>query len=280
MTAHPHHTYGAHCFVDARARIAADVIVHPGVYIGPDVTIEPGVIVGPGALIGDATHEAGAAIHIHHGATIGAGAIVLPGVSIGKGVRVASGTLVSSTLPPYAIVSGAPARITGYVEGLPTHAAAARATIEDAKHTLPGEGVRRLGIGNVTLHRLKRIEDIRGNLSVGEFPTDIPFMPARYFLVFDVPSEKTRGEHAHKVCKQFLVCARGSCAVVVDDGVSRCEVCLNTPSLGLYIPPRIWGIQYKFTADGVLLVFASDSYDPADYIRDYADFQHFVSVTP
>jgi UDP-2-acetamido-3-amino-2,3-dideoxy-glucuronate N-acetyltransferase len=32
----------------------------------------------------------------------------------------------------------------------------------------------------------------------------------------------------------------------------------------------VWGIQYKYTADAVLLVLASDYYDPSDYIRDYS----------
>ncbi|WP_289628836.1 WxcM-like domain-containing protein [Escherichia coli] len=40
----------------------------------------------------------------------------------------------------------------------------------------------------------------------------------------------------------------------------------------MYLPPMTWGIQYRYSADAVLLVFASDFYDPADYIRDYSDF--------
>jgi hypothetical protein len=34
----------------------------------------------------------------------------------------------------------------------------------------------------------------------------------------------------------------------------------------------VWGIQYKFSSDAVLLVFASHEYDPADYIRNYSEF--------
>ena len=34
----------------------------------------------------------------------------------------------------------------------------------------------------------------------------------------------------------------------------------------------VWALQYKYTADAVLLVLASDYYDPSDYIRDYAEF--------
>ena len=40
----------------------------------------------------------------------------------------------------------------------------------------------------------------------------------------------------------------------------------------------VWGIQQKYTHDGVLLVLASDHYDPADYIRDYAEFLRLVKA--
>ena len=34
----------------------------------------------------------------------------------------------------------------------------------------------------------------------------------------------------------------------------------------------VWAVQYRYSADAVLLVFASDHYDAADYIRDYDEF--------
>ena len=34
----------------------------------------------------------------------------------------------------------------------------------------------------------------------------------------------------------------------------------------------VWSTQYKYTEDAILLVFASDPYDPDDYIRDYDAF--------
>ncbi|MEK7800948.1 MAG: WxcM-like domain-containing protein, partial [Pseudomonadota bacterium] len=38
----------------------------------------------------------------------------------------------------------------------------------------------------------------------------------------------------------------------------------------------IWGVQYKYTQDALLLVFASDHYDAADYIRSYSEFIKMV----
>jgi hypothetical protein len=34
----------------------------------------------------------------------------------------------------------------------------------------------------------------------------------------------------------------------------------------------IWGTQYRYSEDAVLGVFASDAYDPGDYIREYEQF--------
>jgi hypothetical protein len=34
----------------------------------------------------------------------------------------------------------------------------------------------------------------------------------------------------------------------------------------------IWGTQWRYTRDALLLVLASHPYDPADYIRDYEEF--------
>jgi hypothetical protein len=61
-------------------------------------------------------------------------------------------------------------------------------------------------------------------------------------------------------------------SVVVDDGENTEEVRLDRPDLGLYLPPLIWAIQYKYSSDALLLVLASDAYDPDDYIRDYDEF--------
>ena len=129
-----------------------------------------------------------------------------------------------------------------------------------------------VGVGGVTLHRLPVITDVRGNLSVGEFERQIPFVPKRYFLVFDVPSMETRGEHAHHSCEEFLICVRGSCSVLVDDGRAKREIRLDHHSLGLNLPPMVWRVHHKYTADAMLLALASTYYEPGDYIRDYKTF--------
>ena len=51
----------------------------------------------------------------------------------------------------------------------------------------------RLLIQNLAHHAFG--DGFAANLTVGEFEQHTPFM-RRYFMVFDVPSAETRGEHA------------------------------------------------------------------------------------
>ena len=196
---------------------------------------------------------------------IEANSVIYPGVTIGLSAWVKPGSVVIRSVPPLAIVQGNPATIIGY-----------RSTYKQAeleKQKSPAtNNIECSGVRDVTLHNLPLISDLRGDLSVGEFEKQIPFIAKRYFLVFDVPTAETRGEHAHKACKQFLICVKGSCKVIADDGDNREEFLLDRPNKGLYLPPMTWGIQYQYSQDAILLVFASDYYDANDYIRDYDDF--------
>jgi dTDP-4-dehydrorhamnose 3,5-epimerase-like enzyme len=137
---------------------------------------------------------------------------------------------------------------------------------ETKVHTIP------TGVRGVDIYRFPWVKDPRGDLTVGEYGRGFPFQPKRYFIVFGVSSGTLRGEHAHKICHQFLICAHGQCNAVVDDGLRHREIVLDSPSMGIYVPPMVWGTQYKYSSDAALLVFASEYYDPDDYIRDYGVF--------
>jgi dTDP-4-dehydrorhamnose 3,5-epimerase-like enzyme len=181
---------------------------------------------------------------------------------------VGAGCVVTKDVPPCAIVTGNPGRITGYInvgrQSVRGPAVEPGSAGQSPESCLLASGV--------TLHTLKSVADLRGSLSVGQFEEEIPFLPKRYFVVFDVPSKHVRGEHAHRECHQFMVCVKGAVAVVADNGRDRDEILLDRPHLGLYVPPMVWCTQYKYSGDAVLLVFASEKYDAGDYIRDYDEF--------
>jgi UDP-2-acetamido-3-amino-2,3-dideoxy-glucuronate N-acetyltransferase len=278
---------GANCNICAHVFIENDVVVGDRVTIKCGVQLWDGLRVGNDVFIGpnatftnDLFPRSQKHPHkylettIEDGASIGAGAIILPGLTVGQEALVGAGATVTRSVPPRAIVVGNPARIIGYTD---TGKQSASNFAENIQSSQPGcSGVLHSVVCGVTLHKFPFISDMRGNLSVGEFEQTVPFMPKRYFFVFDVPSAETRGEHAHYTCKQFLICVRGRCSVVADDGKNREEFLLDKPNIGLYLPPLTWGIQYRYSADAVLLVFASEHYDKNDYIRNYAKFLGLV----
>ncbi|UHD47931.1 FdtA/QdtA family cupin domain-containing protein [Aureimonas altamirensis] len=120
---------------------------------------------------------------------------------------------------------------------------------------------------------------MRGSLTPLELNKGLPFAPARIFLVYGVASYHVRGEHAHHRCEQFLVAAHGGVSVVLDDGMHRREVRLEDQTMGLYLPPMVWGVQYKFDRESVLMVAASHLYDSDDYIRDYGEFSKLAAIS-
>ena len=139
------------------------------------------------------------------------------------------------------------------------------------------ERSRPLGVGAAALWQLPKFRDPRGRLVVAELPDDLPFAPRRIFTVYDVPGEDVRGEHAHRVCEQLLIAVHGALSVQIEDGATRREVRMDVPTVALYLPPMVWGMQYRFSADAVLLVLASHAYEAADYIRDREDFLRVVA---
>jgi len=262
----------SHCLVENDVIVGDRVTVKSGVQLWDGLRIGNDVFIGPNVSFTNDRFPRSRQqpskfleTNIQNGASIGAGAVILPGITIGAKAMVAAGAVVTRSVPANSIVVGNPARIIGYVDA--GQKAQTVATISGIE-----VGAVETNVRGVTVHRFPRIADIRGNLTVGEFERTVPFAVKRYFMVFDVPSIETRGEHAHRECHQFLICVRGSCAVVADDGVDRQEFILDRPEIGIYLPPMVWGIQYKYSPDAVLMVFTSHFYDDADYIRDYAEF--------
>ena len=118
--------------------------------------------------------------------------------------------------------------------------------------------------------------DSRGKLAVVEPGKDIEFPIRRVSYIYGADSNQRRGFHAHKKLEQVLLCVHGSCKVMLDDGSSRCDVTLDSPTLGLYVGNAMWREMYGFTPDAVLLVLASEPYTEADYIRNYDEFLKYV----
>lgn len=258
-----------HTFIENDVIIGDRVTIKCGVQLWDGVRLEDDVFVGPNATFtNDKLPRSGfrskrpPVTTVKAGASIGANSTIMPGITVGPNALVGAGAVVTRDVPPWAIVVGNPARITGYMGA---------AAGQPARPTCvpSGTGVHSCRVEGVAIHRLPLVQDLRGYLSAAE---DFPFEIKRYFLVFNVPSREVRGEHAHRECHQFLVCVHGECRLIADDSHEREEIVLDSPSIGVHIKPMIWATQYGYSTDAVLLVLASDVYKPEDYIRDYTEF--------
>lgn len=121
----------------------------------------------------------------------------------------------------------------------------------------------------------KHHSDRKGNLSVVQNGSTVPFDVKRVYYLYDVPGGESRGSHAHKALNQLIIAVSGSFRVTLDDGNVKRSFTLNRPYQGLYVKPGIWRDLDDFSSGAVCLVLASEVYDKEDYIRDYQEFLKF-----
>jgi len=262
-----------HVFIENDVVVGDRVTIKCGVQLWDGLRIEDDVFLGPNVTFTNDRYPRSRqhlaeypGTVVKRGASIGANATILPGLVIGAGAMVGAGAVVTRNVPAHAVVVGNPARIVRY---------AADAKSAGAPNAVPADlakDVEPTSVCGVRLLRTRIIKDMRGNLIARQLGAGLPFAPQRFFLVCDVPTKELRGEHAHRACEQLLVCVGGSVNVLCDDGEHRQEFVLDSPEIGVYIGPMVWGTQYRYSSDAVLMVLASRPYDPDDYIRDYDQF--------
>jgi len=109
---------GERCKLQNRVSVYHGVTLEDGVFVGPHVTFtndkHPRAIAPDGAALTDADWQA-LSTRVQEGASIGAGAVILPGITLGRWAMIAAGAVVSRDVPDHGLVSGNPARLTGYV---------------------------------------------------------------------------------------------------------------------------------------------------------------------
>lgn len=125
----------------------------------------------------------------------------------------------------------------------------------------------------VHLIELSKNKDPRGNLSVIESGTDVPFKVMRNYWIYDVPSGMWRDGHAFKTQQEFIVALSGSFDVVINDGTQEQTFHLSRPQIGLYVPQMTWRHINNFSTNSVALILSSTLYDPNDYIEDFDEYK-------
>jgi acetyltransferase-like isoleucine patch superfamily enzyme len=123
---------GDHAFVESGAIIGNNVTLKNNVCVWMGVTLEDDVFVGPNATFTNDRHPRSPRMPqvasryedserwllptvVERGVSIGANATILPGIRLGRYSMIAAGSVVTSDVPPFALVVGAPARVAGHV---------------------------------------------------------------------------------------------------------------------------------------------------------------------
>jgi acetyltransferase-like isoleucine patch superfamily enzyme len=121
---------GKNVYIDAYVVVGSFVKIQNNVSVFHGVTLEDGVFIGPhvcftndaqpraitsqGSVKGQDDWLVGATL-VQHGASIGAGSVILPNIQIGRFAMIGAGSVVTRSVPDYALVYGNPARQQGYV---------------------------------------------------------------------------------------------------------------------------------------------------------------------
>lgn len=128
-------------------------------------------------------------------------------------------------------------------------------------------------INRVRLLDFQQRGDKRGHLVVAEEGKEIPFEIKRVFYIYGSDEDVIRGQHANRKTEFVMINVVGTSKVRVKDGEGNEAIyCLDRPHMGIYLPTMVWKDMYDFSEDSVLLVLASEHYNPDEYIRNYDDF--------
>jgi dTDP-4-dehydrorhamnose 3,5-epimerase-like enzyme len=107
--------------------------------------------------------------------------------------------------------------------------------------------------------------------------TSLPFEVRRVYYTCGVAVGAIRGFHAHKTLEQLLVAPTGRIDVELDDGRGNKKLyALDSSEKVLYVGPSFWHTM-TWRSEAVLMVMASQEYNPDDYIRDYEEFLAFAA---
>jgi UDP-2-acetamido-3-amino-2,3-dideoxy-glucuronate N-acetyltransferase len=112
-----------HTFIENDVVLGDNVTIKSGVYLWDGINIADNVFIGPNVTFTNDRYPRSKAYpdsfqrtEIKNGASIGANATILGGIVIGEWSLIGAGSVVTKSVPDFAIVYGNPARISGWAD--------------------------------------------------------------------------------------------------------------------------------------------------------------------
>ena len=109
----------------------------------------------------------------------------------------------------------------------------------------------------------------RGDLGVLDKIDLIPFKVSRLFFHYKINAGSSRGQHAHKACRQLLIPLQGICDIKLQNQYGGVEFKFQEGQFGILIPALTWVEMSGFSEDFMGLTLADQHYEPDDYIHDF-----------
>lgn len=129
-------------------------------------------------------------------------------------------------------------------------------------------------IQNSFLINLENYISEENNSLIFENKNFLPYKIKRLYYLYEISGHE-RGTHAHKSCHRFIIPVSGNFSVEVNDGKKNKIYDMKGFQFGLFIHSGLWSRLSNFSENSIILILASELYDPLDYIRDYHEFLNF-----
>src|SRR5262249_31521843 len=123
---------------------------------------------------------------------------------------------------------------------------------------------------------LPQYKDARGTLVPVELASIVPFQVVRLFWISHVPVGISRGGHAHKACRQFMICVAGRIHLEVSDCDDSRGFELR-PGQALDVPPALFASETYLEIGSTLLVLCNRPFEADDYLDDIDALREYRS---
>ena len=134
-------------------------------------------------------------------------------------------------------------------------------------------------IADCNFQLLKNFNDFKGGLDVIEGIKGINNEILQFNRAYILRNftDHIRGVHAHKNLYQLFLTFNGKFTLKIYDGFISKEIKLKDNSAFLVVP-GIWRELKDFSNETIIVVLASELYDPHDYIHDIEEFRSYKEL--